>query len=264
VVAVNVQGDAAAGILTPEQVGELIVRPITQQSVAMQACTVVRSASHVYLFPIVDEDAASQWVPEAQEITLSDPTVTELQVTPLKVAALVRVSTELAEDSSPEATTVVQESLARSIARSIDKAFFAASTENGPDGLLSVPGVQVIDAGSAFSNFDWAVDAKTALRKAGAEPSSFVASAETVGTLSSIKIFTGSDLSSNEPLLAATDGDVTQATPENVLGVPLIAVADGTALADNLIWGIDRHCHVKCVSVIWEDRSGEQPRNGVV
>ena len=24
------------------------------------------------------------------------------------------------------------------------------------------------------------------------------------------------------------------------------------------------HCHVKCVSVIWEDRSGEQPRNGVV
>jgi HK97 family phage major capsid protein len=96
----------------------------------------------------------------------------------------------------------------------------------------------LVDAGSVLADFDWATSAKTKLRKVGSAPTAFVASADTVGDLSTIKSFTGT-ITSNEPLLAATDGDVTQATPENVLGVPLIAVADGTALDDNIIWAVD-------------------------
>ena len=144
---------------------------------------------------------------------------------PLKVAALVKISSELAEDSSPEASGLVQDSLARSVARQIDSAFFADTTPNGPAGLLSLTDVQTVGAGSMFSNFDWATSAKTKLRKVGSVPTSFVASADTVGALSTIKSFTGT-ISSNEPLLAATEANVTEATPENVLGVPLVAVAD--------------------------------------
>jgi HK97 family phage major capsid protein len=229
---------AAAGILTPEQVGELVIRPIQQASVAMAVTTVVQTASPVFRIPIVDTDASAAWVPEGNDIVTNDALVDEEQVTPLKVAALVKISSELAEDSSPEAAGLVQDSLARSVARQIDAAFFANTTPNGPNGLLSLTDVQHVAAGS-FGNFDFATQAKTLLRKVGSTATSFVASADTVGTLSTVKSFTGT-ITSNEPLLSATEGDVTQATPETILGVPLIAVADGTALADNIVWALSK------------------------
>lgn len=229
---------AASGILRPEEVGDLIIRPITQASVAMQVTTVAQTSSAVFRIPIVDVDASATWVPEGNDIVTNDATVTELQVTPLKVAALVKISSELAEDSSPEAASLVQDSIARSVARQIDKAWLANTTPNGPSGLLSVTGVQGVAAGS-FANFDFATSAKTLLRKVGSTVTSFVASADTVGTLSTVKSFTGT-ITSNEPLLAATQGDVTAETPETILGVPLVAVADGTALADNIVWALDR------------------------
>ena len=61
--------DAAAGILTPEDVGNLVLRPIQQTSVALQVCIVVRPTAHVFRIPVVDEDAAAEWVNEAEDIT---------------------------------------------------------------------------------------------------------------------------------------------------------------------------------------------------
>ena len=149
--------------------------------------------------PRLDEDAAAAWVPEGNDITPTNPVVDEEIVSPKKVAALARISSELAEDSSPEAATVVQDSLARSVARRSDEASFANTTTNGPNGLLSLNEVQTVNAGSAFENFDWATQAKTKLRKFGSTATSFVASADTVEALERIKSFIGS-LTSNEPL----------------------------------------------------------------
>jgi predicted phage gp36 major capsid-like protein len=49
--------------LTPTEIGEPIIRPITQESVARQVTTVVNT------------DAAAAWVPEGNDISLTDPTV---------------------------------------------------------------------------------------------------------------------------------------------------------------------------------------------
>ena len=59
--------------------------------------------------------------------------------------------------------------------------------------------------------------------------------------METIKTFTGSQLVSNQPLMNdETPNGVADAAPGNVLGVPLVAVADGTALADNLVWCLDK------------------------
>ncbi|BBY82952.1 phage major capsid protein [Mycolicibacterium pulveris] len=230
--------DAASGILTPEEVGDLIVRPIQDESVALRSevATVVHTASRDFRIPVVDEDAAAAWVPEGTDIDLTDPTVTEEVVTPLKVAALVKVSTELAEDSSPEATAVVQASLARSVARKIDAAFFGNTVTNGPSGLQSLGGTQLVTAGSTFTNLDWAVEAKTRLRKVGSTATAFVAAADTVADIERLK----TEADSNQPLLASTVGDATRAPADTVLGIPLVAVADGTNLPDGRIWALDK------------------------
>ncbi|MGD1237280.1 phage major capsid protein [Mycobacterium seoulense] len=231
--------DSAHGLLRPEEVGDLLVEPITQQSVAMAVSTVVRPTSGLFRIPIIVEDAAAAWVNESEDITDTQPTVDELVVTPSKVAALVKVSSELAEDSSPEATEVVRQSLARAIARKIDRAYFAASTSKGPSGLLSLENVQVIDGGSTFTNTDAFTKAKIAMEKVGSRATAFVASANTVEQLEELKTFDGTDIHSNEPLLEP-NADATAPTTRRILGVDLWSVADAVAIATGLVWGLDK------------------------
>jgi hypothetical protein len=87
------------------------------------------------------------------------------------------------------------------------------------------------------------------LERVGSTVTAFCASFETVRQLSEVKSFTGSAANSNEPLLNAGDGDVTQATPRNIFGVPLWSLPEGT-IADGTIWALDRQ---KVYAVIRQD-----------
>lgn len=42
-----------ASILTPEQVGALVIRPLIEQSVAAQVSTIVQTTSHDFRVPVV-------------------------------------------------------------------------------------------------------------------------------------------------------------------------------------------------------------------
>jgi HK97 family phage major capsid protein len=190
------------------------------------------------------------WLAEAADITETDPTIGEEVVAPTKIGALTKVSNELANDSSPAATSVVGDGLVRSIARKLDVAFFGNTTALGPDGLQSLSGIATVTApGSAWTNFDWAIEAQSQLERVGSTVTAFCASFATVRQLSEVKSFTGSAANSNEPLLNAGDGDVTQATPRNIFGVPLWSLPEGT-IADGTIWALDRQ---KVYAVIRQD-----------
>ncbi len=66
-------------------------------------------------------DPTASWVAEGAGIVPCDPTLSELVVTPAKVAGLTIISRELADDSNPAAAQVVGQGLARDIARRVDK-----------------------------------------------------------------------------------------------------------------------------------------------
>jgi HK97 family phage major capsid protein len=97
----------AASILNPEEVNALIIQSLTQESVAMQASTLVRTGSHDCRIPLVTGDPDTSWVPEAAEIPLDEVDFGEQTVTPKKCAGLTVVSNELIADSSPEATNII-------------------------------------------------------------------------------------------------------------------------------------------------------------
>jgi hypothetical protein len=64
----------APGILSPEQVQQLVVEPLTRQSVATQVSTVVQTSSTSTRFPIVVADPTSggpQKVPRSTCPTLT-------------------------------------------------------------------------------------------------------------------------------------------------------------------------------------------------
>jgi HK97 family phage major capsid protein len=103
----------AGPILSPEQVAALVIKLLIDESVAAQVSTVISTSSHDLRVPIVDTDPTAGWVAEGAEIGVSDPVLSEITVTPKKLAGLVVVSNELAADSSPAALQVVGDGLVR-------------------------------------------------------------------------------------------------------------------------------------------------------
>jgi HK97 family phage major capsid protein len=134
----------------------------------------------------------------------------------------------------------VGDGLTRSIARQLDVAFFGTGGGLAPPGLLSSPDVVTVTVPrSTWTNFDWATQAQSQLERVGSTVTAFCASFETVRQLSEVKQFTGTTVTSDEPLLQAGDGDVTHATPRNIFGVQLWSLPEGT-IADGTIWALDR------------------------
>jgi len=121
-----------------------------------------------------------RWTAEDTQISLTDPTTNELVVTPKKVAGLTQISNEAASDSNPAVAD-----LARSVAKKVDAAFFGNTVTNGPSGLLSLSGVNVVDTGTVtLTPLDPFHEAKAAALADGAELSVFILAPEVALALS--------------------------------------------------------------------------------
>ncbi|MGH3967729.1 MAG: phage major capsid protein [Mycobacterium sp.] len=226
--------------LLPDEIGQLIVQPVRTASVALQVATVATTNSHEYRVPVALSDAGAAWTKEGDEIAPSDAQFDEIVVVPQKVAGLSIISRELASDSAPSAQQLVGQGLAQSLADKIDKAFFAAHTTNGPDGLLSVTDAQIVDTSDGIKNTDPFSEALSKAETVGGQITSFVANPADVLTLSKVKRQAGS----NEPLLGY---DASQPTKRVVLGVPLLS---SPAVAAGDVWAIPLS---KVVVVLRED-----------
>ncbi|MGD7707248.1 phage major capsid protein [Microlunatus sp. Y2014] len=218
---------SGAPILRPEQVGPLLVQPVEDESVAVQASTSVHTDSHDYRIPMVLADPTAGWVAEGSEIPATDADLDEELVTPAKLAGLTIISRELSEDTNPEAAATVGAGLARDIARKLDAAFFGSKGADvvQPAGLEDLLGVSTVSG--AFTNTDPFSEAVAAAEQVGATVSSFVTDPATALTLAKVKRATGS----NEPLLGT---DAMSPTRRTVLGLPLLvspAVTVGTVWA---------------------------------
>lgn len=183
----------------PEAIGSLVVQPVQAASVAIQAVGAVNAGSQVnaYRVPIVTADPTAAWTAEGDEITASDTSLGEDADNFHKLAGLTIVSSELANDSSPDVAEQVGLGLARDIARKLDAAFFGkrASSILQPRGLGDITGVGDVEAGTAWANTDPFAEAQAHAEGAGATIGSFVANPADALALAKIKRMTGS----NEP-----------------------------------------------------------------
>lgn len=219
---------SGAGILSPEEVNDLVVLPVSKQSVAYQVSTVVVIGSTEYRIPVLVEDPSASFVAEGAEIPADDADVDELIVRPKKCAALSVISRELATDSiNPGAQDMIGEALARDSAKVIDRAFFGNTTPNGPSGLQSLTGVAEIDAGS-LTSLDAFAEGQSMAETVGAVTSFWVASPATVLQLAQLKDESGS----NRPLL---QNDPTKRGRRTIFGVPLLT---SEAVDDFTVWGL--------------------------
>lgn len=216
-----------AGAWTPEDYGQLIDRVLAAKSIAFQAGTLVTTDRESIRFPMLTADPAVGWYAENTQISLTDPSTDELVVTPKAVKGLTQISTEAAEDSNPAVADQVGQSLARSIAKKIDAAFFANTTTNGPSGLLSLSGVNVVDTGTVtLDSLDPFHQAKADALEDGANLTHFLLAPDVALALAKAKQTDDSNVG-----LFDSVGDGTTLAGVNVLV--------STDVAAGNIWGVD-------------------------
>ncbi|WP_099023568.1 phage major capsid protein [Mycolicibacterium palauense] len=182
-----------AAAWTPEDYGALVDTVVAAKSVAFQAATVIGTQRQSIRVPILTADPATAWFAENSTITLADPSAGEVEITPTKVAGRTQISNEAASDSEPAVAEQIGNSLARSIAKGVDAAFFANTTVNGPSGLLSVT-TEVVDTGGAWTTLDHVHDAKAAALAEGAELTHIVLAPDVALALAKAKQGTDSNV----------------------------------------------------------------------
>lgn len=214
----------ASAILPPEY-GDLIVKPVMAASLPTQPslATVARTTASGFHIPSVEEDVAADWVLEGQEITPSEPTVNEIVNVPTKVAALVPISMELARDSSPDAQTIVGDSIARSITKKVNAAWVGNLAAPAPKGLGSLTTMATVNiAKGGPLNLDPFNEAIAAAEDTDNVLTGWVMNPADALTLANLKAATGS----NQSLLP---------DPRVVAGRPVLVSKD---VAAGTIWGI--------------------------
>lgn len=75
-----------------------------------------------------DGAATANWVGESKAIPVSKPDFSDVELTPLKVAAIAVCSKELVADSSPSAEMYIRDSLAQAQAQKVDSTFFSTAS----------------------------------------------------------------------------------------------------------------------------------------
>ena len=228
---------SAESLLRPETVYQLVIQPTQAASVAYRTATTVPITSTSLRVPYLSADVQAKFTQEGEEIDTSDATVDEIDCVPTKLAALSRISNELAADSSPFAAQVVGDSIARSMSRVIDAAWFSAATSNGPAGLESLvgQGAQTVPVVGSIEDLDPFLEAQSLIEQAGGVCTSFAADARTVLALSKLRKFDGAT-ESNEPLLSS--GDATAPTRRVIAGTPIYPVVAGV-IPLGQVWAVD-------------------------
>lgn len=227
--ALSTASNSGGPLLTPQQVGDLVVTPMAAESVAMRVTTLKRTASNSYRVPLIVGDPSASWTAEGAEITPSDIDPDEIVITPKKLAALSIITNEMANDGDPSQLEEVGRGMARDCAKRVDAAFFSTVAAPAPTGLSTLSGVQSVTNAAAFASLDYMTEAASLIENVGGTCTAFVTTPAVALALAKLKKATGS----LEPLLAV---DPAQPSRRLAAGVPIWV---SPYVAANTMWALD-------------------------
>lgn len=217
-------------ILSPGIRNEVYVKPVLDQSAAATAClNVPTKPTKTVRFPIIEKDAAANWVDEGEQITATEPTLSEVEVNTRKVAALTIITNEFKNDTEDITVRELMRGLIRQITAQVDKAFFTSTPiEKAPTGVGQLEGVTELTTDT--KNLDVFLEANTIATQAGGYTMQYFAHPTDLEALLKVKDATAS----NRPLLASKAGDGTATTPDGSTIYTSPHVEQGT------LWGIPK------------------------
>lgn len=136
VAAQNIGTAADGGNLVPDPLSDALINLLEERGVAREACQRVVMSADTWAVPKVTSHATVYYPAESASITSADLQFSQISLTAQKLAALVKMSTEVTEDSIVDILDVAVSSIAYSMALEEDKNLF-----NGVSGGVNASGI---------------------------------------------------------------------------------------------------------------------------
>lgn len=130
--------------VSPDEWAAYVLTHLSAQSVVLASgATRIDTALRQVHVPRVLSDGSAAWFGELEEITEAGPTGDELILSPKKCATLVRLSSEVIDDSSPSVLDVVGTRMMAAVALTADRAILTGADPKGPAGVFPDAGQHV-------------------------------------------------------------------------------------------------------------------------
>ena len=123
------------GYLLPKRLEAKLVNAMNTLSVLRPLCTEVTTSGDSAL-PIVNSHGKAAWVPEGYPIPMLKDAFDRVNLDSHKLAAIIRVTSELLKDSAVDIETYLAATFADRLAVSEEEAFIAGDGEDKPLGLI--------------------------------------------------------------------------------------------------------------------------------
>ena len=225
---------SAGGYLVPEQHVSEVKDRITAQAVVRRAgATVYPMGTDTLNIPRVSGGATAYWVGENTQITSSDQTFAQTQLVARVLAAMVKVSNQLLQDTSGSAEAAIRRDIAKVLALAEDLAFIGGDgTANKPLGIINTSGVNEVTLGAngGTPGFDTIYDALYQVELNSGAASAWIMHPRTKNTLRKIKDSSGQYIYNVSPSLRE---------PDSLMGIPVYLTTQRPA---NLTVGSSTDC----------------------
>lgn len=134
--------DADGGFLVPEEFETQIVTGLDEANIIRSLAKVITTQAERKI-PIATSHSDAQWTAENAAYVESNPTFGQKQIDAFKLTDLVRVSTELLQDSAFDLEAYIAAEFARAFGIAEEQAFCVGTGTNQPTGIFTANGGEV-------------------------------------------------------------------------------------------------------------------------
>ncbi|MGN1043527.1 MAG: phage major capsid protein [Acutalibacteraceae bacterium] len=134
--------DADGGFLVPEEFENQIVTALEENNVIRSIAKTITTAAERKI-PIAATHSVAQWTPENGAYTESNPTFGQKTIDAFKLTDLVKVSTELLQDSMFNLESYISSEFARAFGVAEEQAFCTGTGVGQPTGIFTENGGEV-------------------------------------------------------------------------------------------------------------------------
>jgi HK97 family phage major capsid protein len=212
--------DSAGGFLTPEILSAEVIDRLRAQARTFQAgARVVPMISDQMLFARLTGGVTPSWKTEGSSIADQSMTFDRVLLKPQTLPLLVKISQELFDDLSPEASTIIEQEMLKALALELDRVVLLGSgvtpTPTGIVNQTSVTNQSLGANGGSLTGYDDFSTAMATVRSKNLEPNAAIVSARTAGQMDRLKNSLGDPLR-KPPSVDALTFYVSNVIPDNL------------------------------------------------
>jgi HK97 family phage major capsid protein/HK97 family phage prohead protease len=162
--------DTAGGNLVATELSSDFISLLKNASVLAQTgSTILTGLSGNISIPRAGSQQTSYWIGEGSNVTESDMTIEQVNMTPRTIGAMTDISRKLLIQSSLDVESLVRSSLASSVALEIDRAaLYGLGSSSEPLGLHNVTGIATENVGNNDPSFGDVVNMESDISVANA------------------------------------------------------------------------------------------------